>query len=105
MLKRRFHAHAPGIALDLSAPGALIADKQPRLLTPLVPYETDEQLQRLFLPHLSLAIPAIARLEDDVFKALPRFFRFAVEITPTRMFCTDAQQIGPTTRGTELDQS
>ena len=38
ILERRFHAHAPGIDLHLSAPGTLIADQQPRLLTAFVPH-------------------------------------------------------------------
>ena len=57
VLEGRFYAHAPGIDLNLSAPGALIADKQPRLLTLLVPHETDVRFQGLLLPDPGFAIP------------------------------------------------
>src|SRR5712691_7283465 len=103
ILKRRFHTHAPGIFLNLSAPSSLITDEEPRLLTAWVPNQADIGVQRLLLPHTCFAIPAIAWLEHDLAKALPRLFQFAVEETPTGMFCTDAQQIVPATRRAEFD--
>src|SRR5512142_2642807 len=104
ILKRRFYAHAPGIELDLSASGTLIADEQPRFLTIWVPDKTDVRLQRLLLPDPGFAVPAIAWLEHDLLKALPRPLEFAVEEAPTGMFCTDAQEIMPAASAAELHQ-
>src|SRR5712691_11192620 len=103
ILTRRFHTHAPGIDLDLSASCSLITDEEPRLFTAWVPYQAHRRFQRLLLPDPGRAIPAIAWLEHDLTKALPRLFQFAVEETPTGMFCTDAQQIVPATRRAEFD--
>ena len=50
LLKGRFHAHTPGIELDLSAPGTLIADEEPRFLTVWVPHQADVGVQRFLLP-------------------------------------------------------
>src|SRR6266566_4219390 len=105
ILKRRFHAHAPGIDLNLSAPGSLIADEQPRFLTAWVPHQAHIRFQRLLLPDPGLAIPAIAWLEHDLAQAFPRLFQFAVEATSTGMFCTNTQQIMPATRRTEFAAS
>src|SRR6266516_4305113 len=71
ILKGCFHAHAPGICLDLSTPSSLITDKQPWIFTSWIPHEADVCIQRLFLPHTCCAIPARAWLEHDLLKALP----------------------------------
>ena len=85
LLKRRFHAHTPRIFLNLSTPSALITDEEPWLLTADVPHQAHIRLQRLFLPHTCFAIPAIAWLEHDLAKVLPRLFQFAVEETRARV--------------------
>src|SRR6266568_7430306 len=104
VLKGGFHAHAPSIFLHLSAPSSLIADEQPRLLTPFIPDQTDIGFQRLFLPHSGFAIPAIAWLEDDVLEPFPRLLQFPLEVAPTAMLPTDAQQIVPAASLAEFDQ-
>jgi len=104
LLKGRFHTHAPGIDLHLSASCSLIADKEPRLLTVWIPHQADVRVQRFLLPDPGPAIPAIAALEHEVVKALPRLFECAVEIPPTGMLCTHAQQLMPAVINAELDQ-
>ena len=74
ILKGRFHTHAPGIDLHLSASGTLITDEQPWFLTAWVPDQADIRVQRFLLPDSGCAIPARAWLEHDVVKALPRLF-------------------------------
>ena len=88
ILEGRFHAHAPRIDLHLSPSCSLIADEQPRLLTVWVPDQADVGVQRFFLPDSGSSIPAIAALEHDVVKALPRLLQFAMEEAPTGMLCT-----------------
>jgi hypothetical protein len=104
ILKRRFHTHAPGIDLHLSASGSLLADEQPRFLTAWVPDKTDVGVQRFLLPDPGCAIPAIATREHDLVKALPRPLEFALERAPTGMLPTHAPEIVPAIRGAELDQ-
>src|SRR5437660_8175128 len=90
VLKGCSHPHAPGISLHLSAPSSLIADEQPRLLTPFIPDETDIGFQRLFLPHSGFTIPAIAWLEHDLLEPFPRLLQLALEVAPASMLSTDA---------------
>src|SRR5437660_3728721 len=104
VLKGGFHAHAPGIFLNLSTPSSLITDEQPRFLTAFVPHQAHVGFQHVLLPHAGLAIPAIAWLEDDLPKTLPRLFQFSLEVTPTGMLLTKAQQIVPLPGLTQLHQ-
>src|SRR5712691_6833380 len=66
ILKRRFHTHAPGIDLDLSASRSPIPDEEPPLSTASVPYQAPRRFQRFLLPGPGRAITAIAWLEHDL---------------------------------------
>ena len=76
ILKPRFHAHAPRIFLNLSAPSSLITDEQPSFLTAFVPDQAHKSFESLLLPDTCFAIPARARLEHNLLKALPGLLQF-----------------------------
>jgi hypothetical protein len=82
----------------------LLTDQEPSFLTAFVPDQTHNRFQGLLLPDLGVALPAVAWLEDQVLKALPRLFPFPIEVASTGLLSTDTQQLVPAALLAQFDQ-